>query len=183
MENVRTVGIKLKEIRKMKGMTLQYLSEITNLSIGYLSNLERNQCSPTLSNLKIICDALKITISELIKEDVPKQSIVRNEDAVVFRHDQYAMTYKRANFFEHYPIVTQIVMDPNLAFDGHLYRHMYYEIGYVLKGKLNLILDDEHYELCEGDSVLIRKNVLHSTYNDHNEECITLWIENRAMIE
>lgn len=183
MENTRAIGAKIKEIRKLRGMTLQYLSEITNLSIGFLSNVERNQCSPTLSNLKVICDSLQVTISELLQEEDTRRTIIRDKDAVMFHHDLYPMTYKQINFLERFPSITQITMKPNLSFDGHLYRHMYYEIGYVLKGKLNLILEDVPYELNEGDSVIIRKNMLHSTYNDHNEECISLWVENKGLIE
>lgn len=179
MENVRKVGEKLKEVRKMKGMTLQYLSESTNLSIGYLSNLERNQCSPTLNNLKIICDTFKITISELIEEDVPKKILIRDEDTTTFRHDHYPMTYKQVNFYECYPIITTITLDPHIEFDGHLYRHPYFEIGTVLKGKLCMEMDGIHYELKEGDSILVRANTLHSTYNPYDETCVTMWIENR----
>ena len=36
----------------------QKLSQFTDLSVGYLSNLERNQASPTLSNLQIMDDSV-----------------------------------------------------------------------------------------------------------------------------
>ena len=45
------VGEKLRNLRKKKGLTLKKLSEKAELSIGYLSNLERDACSPTLENM------------------------------------------------------------------------------------------------------------------------------------
>ena len=53
-EEVENIGQRIKEIRKSKSITIQKLSQFTDLSVGYLSNLERNQASPTLSNLQRI---------------------------------------------------------------------------------------------------------------------------------
>ena len=57
-EEVENIGQRIKEIRKSKSITIQKLSQFTDLSVGYLSNLERNQASPTLNNLQRICVAL-----------------------------------------------------------------------------------------------------------------------------
>ena len=47
-DTVDEIGNKIRGIRKEKGITLKQLSERTGLSIGYLSNLERDSSSPTL---------------------------------------------------------------------------------------------------------------------------------------
>ena len=56
-EEVENIGQRIKEIRKSKSITIQKLSQFTDLSVGYLSNLERNQASraaatPSISNRK-----------------------------------------------------------------------------------------------------------------------------------
>ena len=66
-EEVENIGQRIKEIRKSKSITIQKLSQFTDLSVGYLSNLERNQASPTLSNLQRICVALGISIRDLLR--------------------------------------------------------------------------------------------------------------------
>ena len=65
-EEVENIGQRIKEIRKSKSITIQKLSQFTDLSVGYLSNLERNQASPTLNNLQRICVALGISIRDLL---------------------------------------------------------------------------------------------------------------------
>ena len=45
------IGEKLRQHRKRFGYTLQELSKKTNLSVGYLSNIERDAASPTLETL------------------------------------------------------------------------------------------------------------------------------------
>ena len=57
-EEVENIGQRIKELRKSKSITIQKLSQFTDLSVGYLSNLERNQASPTLNNLQIMDDSV-----------------------------------------------------------------------------------------------------------------------------
>ncbi len=66
MNDIQKIGYSVRAHRRDKGMTLQQLSDISGLSIGYLSNLERNANSPTLVNLQKICDALEISFYSLL---------------------------------------------------------------------------------------------------------------------
>ena len=54
-----TLGIKIKEIRTKRRMTLKVLAEMTGFSISFLSQLERGKSSATLESLKKISIALK----------------------------------------------------------------------------------------------------------------------------
>ena len=68
------IGNRIKYLRKKRNLTLQQLTEITGLSTGYLSNLERNLTSPTLINLQQICEALSINITDLLNS-LPQDKI------------------------------------------------------------------------------------------------------------
>ena len=48
-EEVENIGQRIKEIRKSKSITIQKLSQFTDL---------RNQASPTLNNLQIMDDSV-----------------------------------------------------------------------------------------------------------------------------
>lgn len=50
----------IKPYRLMRRLNLKALSELTGLSIGYLSQLENNKGNPTLSTIDKIGKALKI---------------------------------------------------------------------------------------------------------------------------
>ncbi len=77
------LGEKIKYYRKKKGLTIKELSELTNLSIGFISNLERDLNSPSVSNLQQICEVLGINLMEILKSTEDKEYIVckdnRNE--------------------------------------------------------------------------------------------------------
>lgn len=59
----KEIGKKIKELRISKDLTLKDLSEQTELSIGYLSQLERGLTSPAISSLQSIAQVLGIHLS------------------------------------------------------------------------------------------------------------------------
>lgn len=56
----------IKKFRKSKGMTLEYLAKITNLSIGYLCHLENGtRKNPSIGVMDKISSALGMSIAEV----------------------------------------------------------------------------------------------------------------------
>lgn len=66
-ELYKTVGAKVKRIRKEKGFTQQQLCEKVGISLSYLSKIEAANCdkSFSLAMLNQIANALEIEIIEL----------------------------------------------------------------------------------------------------------------------
>ena len=54
------LGEQVRNIRKKRGITLKELAEKTGLSIGYISQIERNLTDPSLSTLRKLSAALDI---------------------------------------------------------------------------------------------------------------------------
>lgn len=62
------IGIKLKQLRTDKGLTLKQLAEITKLSISFISDIENGRRNPSLENLNILASALDVSSETLISE-------------------------------------------------------------------------------------------------------------------
>lgn len=62
------VGERLKEVRKTRGLTLDAVSEMTDVSKPMLGQIERGQSSPTINTLWKISTGLKIPLSFLCKQ-------------------------------------------------------------------------------------------------------------------
>ena len=60
------LGNAIKMCRERKGMSRGELSELTKLSLSYLSLLENNKRDPHVSKLSKIADALEIPVSVLV---------------------------------------------------------------------------------------------------------------------
>ena len=54
------LGEQIRNIRKSRDFTLKALAEQTGLSIGYISQIERNLTDPSLSTLRKISAALDV---------------------------------------------------------------------------------------------------------------------------
>jgi len=73
-----TLGQRLRERRRELGLTLKQLSDATDLSIAYLSDVERDKADPPTKTLVRIADGLRTTNDALLAS-VDEKSIVTDE--------------------------------------------------------------------------------------------------------
>ena len=52
------VGQRIRQLRKSKGVTQDYVSELAGITSGYLGQIERGEKTPSLSTLAKIANAL-----------------------------------------------------------------------------------------------------------------------------
>jgi len=60
------LGQRIRELRSIKGETLKETSSGTNLSVSYLSDIERGRTNPSLQTLETIANHFDISISDLL---------------------------------------------------------------------------------------------------------------------
>jgi transcriptional regulator with XRE-family HTH domain len=81
----QVVGPALRDARKQRGWTLREVSSRAQVSLGYLSEVERGHKEPSSELLAAICMALGVRLSDLFKkvasdvaqlESAPGQAIV-----------------------------------------------------------------------------------------------------------
>ena len=63
------IGGKIKQLRMKNGLTLEELAERSELTKGFLSQLERNLTSPSIATLEDILEALGTTLGEFFAEE------------------------------------------------------------------------------------------------------------------
>lgn len=73
------IGAKLRAARRAQGLTLETLAEGTGLSKGYISRVERDETSPSVTTLHSLCQVLSINIGSLFDE--PDTAVIRLESA------------------------------------------------------------------------------------------------------
>jgi transcriptional regulator with XRE-family HTH domain len=61
------VGLKIKELRKQKGLTQEQLSELTDIDRTYISDVERGLRNIAIVNLEKISLAFEVELYELLK--------------------------------------------------------------------------------------------------------------------
>ena len=63
------IGKKIKELRLQNDLTLENLASRCELTKGFLSQVERNLTSPSISTLEDILEALGTNLSDFFRED------------------------------------------------------------------------------------------------------------------
>lgn len=171
------IGEKLKELRKSKNLTLTDVAEKTGLSPAYLSNVERDQASPTLNNLFKIGTALETDLIAIMEDTPVNQGVmVKKKDRKTLLQTKTNIVYESITEDTHNITGICITIDDSCYDEtistGHPDRD---ELGIQTEGSLYLTMNNTEYLMEEGDSIFIERNVPHSYRKASPGKCTTYW--------
>ena len=90
---INQISKKIEEYRLQKGLTLKELSEITQLLISFLSQVERSSSSLSITSLQRIADALGVPVSEFFQSPVNQAFVVKRNEQKYFRLESSITEY------------------------------------------------------------------------------------------
>ena len=82
------IGEKLKSLRQEKLLTQNELADRCELSKGFISQLERDLTSPSLSTLEDILEVLGTNIREFFNETQQEKIVFSDEDFYEFQNEE-----------------------------------------------------------------------------------------------
>lgn len=71
-----TIGNKISDIRKSKGLTQEQLAELSKINLRTIQRIENNENEPRGTTLQLICDALEINSEILDKSEKSKSRAI-----------------------------------------------------------------------------------------------------------
>ena len=173
--DVTRIGVRIKHLRKSKMLTISDLALYTGLSVGYLSNVERNQTSPTIVNLSKICRALGVSIHEVLRVEGEERLLVRAKDRLALEYPTLKMTIERIGFSPEDDAYEVITFDPGEA-DVATSRHPYSEVCFVVEGELTVSEEGAApIRLAAGDALYIKANTTFLLANYGEGRCVSFW--------
>ncbi|MGC8768183.1 helix-turn-helix domain-containing protein [Calditerrivibrio sp.] len=174
-----SIGKKIVELRMKKNLTLRQLSKISGCSLGFLSQVERDLVSPTVSSLKKIADALEVNMMYFFDSPTKTQRIVvRKGERNRMTNPKSKVVYEllRPQFSDSDLQALYMILEPG-AFSGKdQHSHSGEEFAYVMKGRLEIVVEGEHFILEEGDSAVYKSNQPHSWKNAYDGITEVLWV-------
>lgn len=167
----KDIGKKIKELRNNKKMTLKNLSELTGLSTGFLSQLERGLTSIATDSLANVAEALEVDLSYFIKPQRKRSHIVRSYEKELFRVENRFIQYLLSSDVQDKAMMPRIIelLPINSEENINQYPHEGEEFVYVLEGTLTLLINDHQYELFPGDSAHYSSRLAHNWANYTNK--------------
>ena len=147
------IGNKLKELRVLKGLTQEELADRSELSKGFISQLERNLTSTYITTLMDILQCLGTSIGEFFNEAPDEQIVFGKQDYFVKEDTEYKNEIKwiipnaQKNTIE--PIYLTLQAGGSTCPDT---PHEGEEFGYVLQGAVSIHLGNKTYKAKKGES-------------------------------
>ena len=91
------IGKKLKELRLQKELTLEDLASRSELTKGFLSQVERNLTTPSIATLEDILEALGSNLSDFFHEEEEHQIVFGQQDFFVDEQEGFQIPGVGAN--------------------------------------------------------------------------------------
>lgn len=172
------MGQKVKQLRKLKGLSILQLSEVSGVSTGLISQIERDLVVPTVVSIWRIAKALDTNIGFFFENIEKKPNIVikKGQHKLIITNNGNS-TYQILSPYDTNHIIdfVKVTLKGGQTYEREELFHEGEECGYVLKGTLTLQLNGEYYEVEEGDSVYFESTIPHKYINLQKEECISIW--------
>ncbi len=170
------IGEKVKRLRLQRGLTQEELAARTELSKGFISQLERDITSPSIATLMDILEALGTDIAAFFNETQNEKVVYPAEDMFVKEADGGAatcwlVTSAQRNALE--PILVTLPAGAGTEPDD---PHEGEEFGYVLQGAVWLQLGEQRFRVRRGDSFYFRPTAPHWLRNAGHTQARVLWV-------
>ena len=169
------IGNKLKELRVLKGLTQEELADRSELSKGFISQLERNLTSPSITTLMDILQCLGTSIGEFFNEAPDEQIVFGKQDYFVKEDTEYKNEIKwiipnaQKNTIE--PIYLTLQAGGSTCPDT---PHEGEEFGDVLQGAVSIHLGNKTYKAKKGESFYYTADKTH--FLSSKSGAVLIWV-------
>jgi transcriptional regulator with XRE-family HTH domain len=176
------ISYRIKEIRKEKNITIQELANRAGVSKGLISQIENNRTIPSLPVLMNIVHSLNLDLTGFFKDISPAN---HQEKVFVIRANDYKPLKKEAaKGFNYQRILARNIHGGPVDFvilelkKGARRNKMVttdaFEYKYLIKGKIEYLIEDKNYILEEGDSIFFDGRLGHNLSNIGDSDVLML---------
>ena len=171
------IGDKIKMLRIKNGLTQEELANRSELSKGFISQIERDLTSPSIATLVDILQCLGTNLEGFFSGTSSEQVV-----------------FKKSDYFEKYdtelkndvkwiiPNAQKNIMEPillTLDANGSTYPdnpHEGEEFGYILNGSIILHIGNRNYKAKKGESFYFTANKQHYISASEKSGATLLWV-------
>lgn len=171
------IGAKIKDLRVKNGLTQEELADRSELSKGFISQLERDLTSPSIATLTDILQCLGSDLCTFFQDEKGEQ-IVFNEadyfekiDSELQNKIEWIIPNAQKNEME--PI--RLTLQPG----GTTYPdnpHNGEEFGYVLSGTIYIYLGNKRYKAKKGETFYYKADTTHYIKAGSKTGAVIIWV-------
>ena len=147
------LGNLIRKCRQKRKLTLKELCDRAGVSVGYLSQVERGNATPSLGTLAQIARALDLGLDYFVTRPKPGDAVSYAEQRRKFSISDTGVTYEALSTEFPGHELSAFIMNCPPGFQSETFQHEGEEFIYVLSGTIEKSLDGETFTLREGDSL------------------------------
>ncbi|MDX9991030.1 MAG: helix-turn-helix domain-containing protein [Anaerolineales bacterium] len=164
------VGIRLRQLREKRGVSMRTLATMSGLSANALSMIERGKTSPSVSTLYRLAEALEVPVTQFFSPEPVHESVV------FLKADERArLPFTRGlweglggeNFVGHV-MPFMLTLESGASSGPSNVIHTGHEFVFCVRGQLEYRVEGQSYLLESGDSLLFAANLNHRWRNPGN---------------
>lgn len=176
------LGPLIRKIRKQHGLTLQELADGAGISVGYLSQVERDRATPSLGSLAQIAGALGLGLDAFVATPRPEDSLTRAATRPRFSLGDEAISYETLGASLPGGELSSYILHVPPGYSSERVAHEGEEIIIVLEGQIWQALGDQTFTLGTGDSLHYMGTTPHAWGNPGTTTARLLYTGTNALL-
>jgi DNA-binding transcriptional MerR regulator/mannose-6-phosphate isomerase-like protein (cupin superfamily) len=168
------LGAMLRRLRTERELSLSEVAQKAEISVGFLSAIERSNMTASVATLRKLARFYKINILDLFQPSESNPYLVRPADRKVLAGGKGVRMELLA--------WGNTAMEPHLfriapgAGSGESYSHHGEEFLHVIRGELEIVIAGQKHLLRAGDSLYFDSSMPHEWKNPGKTESSVLWV-------
>ncbi len=173
------LGERVRSLRIKRGLTIHEVALQARISASMVSTVERGQTSPSVGTLHALAEALGVSLNALFLSDSSDDPVTpRGEQVIERTAGGLVRTISTSHgdngievYDDSYPVGASHAPRPS--------RHLGWEYGLVIEGRLAVDLDESSFELVAGDSIQFPADRVHLIRNIADGPTRAIWVNLR----
>jgi len=178
------VGARLRALRIEQGLSVNELAMRAGVSVGTVSQVERNKANPSVRILERLRQALSVPLTALLEADdaisdpVVGEFVRKAAERPLFDVGTHGMQKELLSPHGDHDLKMMTILLPAGAGSDEVLVGVGEKAGLVLEGTIVLNVGDKRAVLKTGDSFQFKSTVPHSVRNESGAMARVLWVMN-----
>ena len=169
------IGDTLRQRRRQLGLSMAEVAQRSDLSVGYISQLERDLANPSITALMRVCEVLGLSMDYFMQvREVSGYHFPRREREP-FQLQKGGPVYDRISGQCPNSVMNAVLVTLPPHHTAAPVKHAGEEMLYVISGRVEFILGEELLVLATGDSAHLPSTTLHGLANPYDKPATGLW--------
>lgn len=172
------LGEKIKRLRLQRGLTQEELADRCELSKGFISLVERDLTSPSITTLQDMLASLGSDLSGFFQRETDEKIVFGDDDICVKEdeetlkgHIRWLVPTAQKNSME--PILVEMASGGETTMQD---PHEGEEFGYVLSGSIVIELGEKRIRARKDESFYFKPTQPHRIVNNSKQTARLIWV-------